>query len=119
MPTPTKPKESPFSQGNGTFAQPLPSGPVTPPYTPAATPPGGTNGQVQYNNAGAFGGITGVTNAAAGIPTALTVGAGVITAITKTTPVADGTYTVGLGGSQDGTITITNGVITAVQEAMP
>ena len=26
--------------------------------TPAATPPGGTSGQVQYNNAGAFGGIS-------------------------------------------------------------
>lgn len=33
--------------------------------------------------------------------------------------VADGTYTMGIGGSQNGTITITNGIITAVQEAMP
>jgi len=33
------------------------------------------------------------------------------------TPVADGTYTVGIGASTNGTITITNGIITAVQEA--
>lgn len=32
-------------------------------------------------------------------------------------PVADGTYTVGIGGSTNGTITIASGVITAVQEA--
>jgi len=35
------------------------------------------------------------------------------------TPVSDGTYTVGIGGSQNGTITTRNGVITAVQEAQP
>ena len=34
-------------------------------------------------------------------------------------PVANGTYTVGLGVTQDGTITITNGIITAIQEAQP
>jgi len=33
-------------------------------------------------------------------------------------PVADGTYTVGLGLTQNGTITTVSGVITAVQEAM-
>lgn len=33
------------------------------------------------------------------------------------TPVADGTYTVGLGVSTNGTITITSGFITAIQEA--
>ena len=36
------------------------------------------------------------------------------------TPVADGTYTVGLkltGGGVDGTITILNGVVTAIQAA--
>ena len=33
------------------------------------------------------------------------------------TPVADGTYTVGLGEETDGTITITNGIISAIQEA--
>lgn len=32
-------------------------------------------------------------------------------------PVGDGTYTVGLGGSQNGTITTVSGVITAIQEA--
>ena len=31
--------------------------------------------------------------------------------------VADGTYTVGLGLTTDGTITIQNGIITAIQEA--
>lgn len=35
------------------------------------------------------------------------------------TPVADGTYTVGLGVSQNGTITTSNGVIISIQEAMP
>ena len=30
---------------------------------------------------------------------------------------ADGTYTVGIGGSTNGTVTITNGVITAIQQA--
>lgn len=34
-------------------------------------------------------------------------------------PVADGTYTVGIGGTQNGTITFVNGVATAVQEAQP
>lgn len=34
------------------------------------------------------------------------------------TPFADGTYTVGLGTSQNGTITIVKGIITGVQEAM-
>lgn len=34
-------------------------------------------------------------------------------------PVVDGTYTVGLGGSQNGTITVTSGIITAIQEAQP
>jgi len=33
------------------------------------------------------------------------------------TPVADGTYTVGIGSSTNGTITITNGVITSVVQA--
>lgn len=33
--------------------------------------------------------------------------------------VADGTYTVGLGGSQNGTITVSNGIITGIQEAQP
>lgn len=35
-----------------------------------------------------------------------------------TNPVADGTYTLGLGDTQDGTITITNGVITAIQQVI-
>jgi hypothetical protein len=34
-----------------------------------------------------------------------------------TAPVADGTYTVGIGGTTNGTITIKDGIITAVQEA--
>jgi hypothetical protein len=37
--------------------------------------------------------------------------------ITSQAPVADGTYTMGFGSSTNGTITITNGIITAVQEA--
>jgi hypothetical protein len=35
-----------------------------------------------------------------------------------TEPVADGTYTVGIGGTTNGTITIKGGIITAVQEAV-
>jgi F0F1-type ATP synthase delta subunit len=35
-----------------------------------------------------------------------------------TNPVADGTYTVGIGGTTNGTITIKGGIITAVQEAV-
>ena len=35
------------------------------------------------------------------------------------TPVADGTYTVGIGGTQNGTITVQSGIITAVQQAVP
>ena len=31
--------------------------------------------------------------------------------------VADGTYTVGIGGSTNGTITVVNGIITSIQEA--
>jgi len=33
-------------------------------------------------------------------------------------PVADGTYTVGIGTTQNGTITIVNGLITAIQQAI-
>lgn len=35
------------------------------------------------------------------------------------TPIADNVYQVGIGGSQNGTITISGGIITAVQEALP
>jgi hypothetical protein len=35
-----------------------------------------------------------------------------------TNPVADGTYTVGIGGTTNGTITIKGGIITAVQQAV-
>ena len=34
-----------------------------------------------------------------------------------TSAVADGTYTVGIGTNQNGTITITDGIITAIQQA--
>lgn len=40
-----------------------------------------------------------------------------IEAIFNATPVADGTYTVGLGVGSNGTITTKNGLITAVQQA--
>lgn len=39
--------------------------------------------------------------------------------INGTDVVTDGTYTVGIGGTQNGTITVNNGLITAVQEAQP
>ncbi len=40
-----------------------------------------------------------------------------LTSMGGTAPVADGTYTVGIGAVQNGTITIKSGIITAVQEA--
>ena len=39
-------------------------------------------------------------------------------AVDGTAPVSDGTYTVGIGGTTNGTITIKDGIITAVQEAV-
>ena len=38
-------------------------------------------------------------------------------AIFSIAPVADGTYTVGIGGTTNGTITTVRGIITSVQEA--
>jgi hypothetical protein len=66
-------------------------------------------------------GSTGVTDTAAGMPTGLTVKQGLVTAVTTTAPVANGTYTVGAPltpGGQPGRLTITNGIITAIQEAI-
>jgi hypothetical protein len=34
-------------------------------------------------------------------------------------PAADGTYTIGIGGTQNGQITVQNGIITAITEAEP
>lgn len=59
----------------------------------------------------------GATETNTGIPYALEAKDGLVTSVSKQTPVADGTYTVGKGAVTDGTITITNGVITAIQEA--
>lgn len=39
------------------------------------------------------------------------------TTINNQTPVGDGTYIVGLGGFTNGTIAVTNGIITAIQQA--
>src|SRR2546425_3341110 len=36
----------------------------------------------------------------------------------KPAPVADGTYTMGFGTAQNGTITVVGGIITAIQEAV-
>lgn len=44
---------------------------------------------------------------------------GTIFQVNGLVPVGNGTYTVGLGGSQNGTITVQDGIITAVQEASP
>lgn len=65
-----------------------------------------------------FNGTDGATDTASGIITDIDIQGGIITSATKTTPVADGTYTVGIGGTQNGTITITNGIITAIQQAI-
>lgn len=51
----------------------------------------------------------------------LTDGAGNLTVVSLTvagiTPVVDGTYTIGLGVTNNGTITVASGIITAIQEA--
>jgi len=75
---------------------------------------------VQLGNASCSGGIAndfsvGGNLKIASLAGVLTASAGIVSA---TTPVADGTYTTGIGGTQNGTITITNGVITAIQEAI-
>lgn len=60
-------------------------------------------------------GTAGVDDSAAGVPTALTASGGLVTAVSKTTPVADGTYN--FDGTAAGTvasITVTNGIITAI-----
>jgi hypothetical protein len=57
----------------------------------------------------------GVSDSASGVPTSLTASGGLVTAVSKTTPVADGTYAI--DGSAAGTvssITVTNGIITAI-----
>ena len=46
-------------------------------------------------------------------------GDGKITKINAQDVLADGTYTLGIGGSQDGTITIVGGIPIAIQEALP
>lgn len=80
--------------------------------------PGGSSNDIQYNNGSGFGGITG-TSATIGVGlTGLTIDRGIITSTTTVTPVADGTYTVGLGLTQNGTITTQSGLIVAVQQAM-
>ena len=56
--------------------------------------PGGSSGQVQYNNAGAFGGVTGIT-LATGTLSALAVTGGTVT---SSTPVLDATQTWNSGG---------------------
>jgi len=68
--------------------------------------------------AGATPAQIGRTSTAQGIPTYITVEEGLVTAIERQIPVANGTYNTGtgpLGGM--GTITIRNGVITAITEA--
>lgn len=62
----------------------------------------------------------GASDANAGIPTAITVNGGIITAITKTTPVANWVYVMWLKLTPWGTdwsITITNWIITAITQA--
>jgi len=56
--------------------------------------PGGSSGQVQYNNAGSFGGVTGIT-LATGTLSALAITGGTVT---SSTPVIDATQTWNSGG---------------------
>lgn len=72
------------------------------------------NGNFDHN------GTNGVTNTAAGLITDIDISGGIITSVTKTAPVADGTYTVGARltpTGTDGQLTITNGIITAITQA--
>jgi hypothetical protein len=70
---------------------------------------------IRSNNGFMNGWDVGVDNSASGVPTSLTASGGLVTAVSKTTPVADGTYAV--DGSAAGTvssITIANGIITGI-----
>ena len=57
----------------------------------SVTVPAGSNGDIQINNNGVFGSVT---------------------------PIANGVYVMGLGLTQNGVITITNGIITAIQQVI-
>ena len=73
------------------------------------------NAKIRANTAFNLNGTDGISESSSGVPTAITASGGIITAITKTTPVADGTYN--FDGSAAGTVasmTITNGIITAI-----
>lgn len=99
----------------------------------AGAGPGGFGSQnaIQFNNNGVFGGFNAgtagnvVLDMGAGWGTGPIVGgAGGDVQINNgsngfsgVTPVADGTYTVGIGVTTNGTITTVNGIITAVQQA--
>lgn len=77
-------------------------------------------GVVQAAGYKASDGTAGVSDSAAGIPTALSTKNGLVTAITKTAGVSNGSYTVGARitpGGEDGKITISNGIITAITQA--
>lgn len=73
------------------------------------------NAAIQADGYKSEDGTAGIDDSAAGVPTALTASGGLVTSVSKTTPVADGTYAI--DGSAAGTvssITVTNGIITAI-----
>lgn len=77
---------------------------------------GGGGGSIAFGTTGTRSTITGngIADQSYGLPNRT----GTI-AVTTVAPVADGTYTVGLGVGTNGTITVNGGIITAVQEATP
>ncbi len=65
------------------------------------------------------GSVVGANVSIAGAPvTAISTTNGIVTGASFTSPVIDGTYTLGLGLTQNGTITTVNGIITAVQQVI-
>ena len=63
---------------------------------------------VRADTAFSINGTDGISNSAAGTPATITVSGGIVTAITKVTPVANGVYT------PVSSITVANGIITAI-----
>jgi hypothetical protein len=63
-------------------------------------------------------GTAGITDANAGTTVDVQSKDGLVTTVTRVTPIADGTYCTGIGGTTNGSITVANGIITAITEAV-
>lgn len=108
----------PPTQGSsGQFLKLIDSSGSTDWDTPTTGTPGGSTDDIQYNaGSGVFGGITGQTTSVSTGLTGINTTKGVITSTSSTSVIADGTYTVGIGLTQNGTITTSGGLISAIQQ---